>query len=87
MILTGIAALAVALIQFVLLALALSAVMAKHYLRGVVFVIVKVAVYIAAALILVKLFRVFITAAAIGFGAGFFICVFAYFLWTLKKKR
>lgn len=72
--------------QFVLLYLAVKTLICKDYLKTAVCVFVKAMLYLAAALVLIFLFKEHMLYAAIGYGAGYFPALIFYFIKTLLNK-
>ena len=87
MILTAVAAAVLAVFQFFLDTVLFSLIFAGKALKAIGLLLLKLALYAACFALLFALFRVFVKAAAIGFGVGFFPAVLIYGLLTLQKKR
>lgn len=85
-ILAIIAAIAVGLIQFFLDTVLFGAVFAFKAVKGILTLVAKIALYVIAFLVLFKLFRALVKAAAIGFAIGFFPCLFIYCINKIRKS-
>lgn len=86
MILAIIAAIVVGLIQFFLDTVLFGAVFAFKAVKGILALLCKIAIYVIAFIVLFKLFRALVKAAAIGFAIGFFPCVFIYCINKMRKS-
>ena len=87
MILTAVAAAVLAVFQFVTDTVLFRLIFAGKAVKAIGLLLLKLALYAGAFALLFALFRAFVTAAAIGFGAGFFPAVLLYGLLALRKKQ
>ena len=87
MLMTAAAAAVLAVFQFFLDTVLFRAVLAGKAPKAIGLLLAKLALYGGGFALLFALFRVFVKAAAIGFGVGFFPAVLIYGLLTLQKKR
>lgn len=76
----------IGIVQFVLLYFAVKTLIGKDYLKTAACVFIKAMLYLAAALLLVFLFKEHMLYAAVGYGVGYFPALIFYFVKTLLKK-
>ena len=72
--------------QFFLDTVLFGAVFAFKASKGILTLLCKIALYGIAFLLLFKLFRALVKAAAIGFAIGFFPCLFIYCINKIRKS-
>ena len=85
MIIAGITAAAVGLVQFFLDTVLFGSVFANKAAKGIFSLLGKLLIYTVAFILLFKLFRTLVKAAAVGFAIGFFPCLFIYCIYKIKK--
>ena len=78
MLIAGLAAFAVALLEFFLNTKLFSAIFAGNAVKAVLTGLIKLAVYGAAIAALMLWDRAYVTGAAVGYGAGIFLCIIVY---------
>ncbi|MBQ2758557.1 MAG: hypothetical protein IJE93_02190 [Clostridia bacterium] len=76
----------IGVVQFVLLYFGIKTLIGKDYLKTAACVFVKAMLYLAAALVLIFLFKEYMLYAAVGYGAGYFPALIFYFIKTLLNK-
>lgn len=86
MILTGLAAAVLAVLQFFLDAVMFRSVFSGKPLRAVALLLLKLALYAGGFALLFLCFRQYVTGAAVGFGVGFFPAVLIYGLVYAKRN-
>ena len=87
MILSAIIAAVLAVFQFVLDIALFRSIFASKAVKAIGLLLLKLALYGGAFALLFALFRAFVTAAAVGFGVGFFPAVLLYGLLVLRKNN
>ena len=76
----------VGVVQFVLLYFGIKTLIGKDYVKTAVCVFIKAMLYLAAALLLVFVFKEHMLYAAVGYGAGYFPALIFYFIKTLLSS-
>ena len=87
MILTGLAAAVLAVLQLFLDAVMFRSVFSGKPLRAVALLLLKLALYAGGFALLFLCFRAYVTGAAVGFGVGFLPTVLLYGLLQFKRGK
>ena len=87
MLIAGVIAFVFGLLQFICNILLFPAVFDGKWGRVCALLLAKLAIYAAGVAVLLLWFRVLVKGAAIGFGAGFLICIIVYGIYKLAYKK
>lgn len=87
MLIAGCLALLLGALEFGADILMFAAVFAGNYKKTFLLLIGKLAVYAFSIWLVLQFFRAFLTAAGIGFGAGFLCCILLYGVIKLTRKN